>query len=202
MRPRSINFFEIFGFAAAGLGILRVLVAIIQMAGTRGLSASHWFYQIFMLLLFAGVALTVFMAARKRHDVMRAGFYVVAVMTVLALMRGFADGAVWVGSLGVLFDIIDLLVFGALLAAGIALWQREAAEHMVPGGIKTPGAPGGWGQPGAGYPPQGGYPPAVGGQPQPAWPDATSQGVGYPPQQGANPAQPGQQPPYQPPHNP
>ena len=201
MRPRSINFFEMLGFTAAGLGVLRVLIALIMMGSTRPAPlASQWFGQFFLLLLFVGIAAVTWMVSRKRHDVARGAFYVVAAMTGLALLQGFGSLGTWEGSLGILFNIIDLLTFGALLGAGIALYRPEAAAHMVPGGIKTSPTPGGnWGNPGAGagqgYPPVGGYPPAVppaqgsgygthGAADQtssPVWHDSPTQGVGYPP---------------------
>lgn len=205
MRPRSIRFFEMLGWTAAGLGVLRVLIAIILMAGTRpSPPASAWIGQIFLLLLFGLIAVVATMVSHKRHDVARGAFYVIAAMTVLAL-PGPGSVGVWAGSLAVLFYIIDVLTIGALLGAGIALFQPEAAAHMVPGGIKTATAAG-WGQPGvsggAGYPPQqGGYPGTTppGGPAQPVWHDTPSQGVGAPAQPAA---QPGQQPPYPPPPNP
>lgn len=208
MQPRSIKLFEIAGLTAAGLGLVRVLIGIIMIASARPApGAGVWLTQVFLLLLFVGVGLVTLLASRKRHDVGRGAYYVIAAMTILALWQGFGDGVpVRDSSLVALISFLDLLVFGALLGGAIALWQPEAAAHMVPGGIKAPAAPA-WGQPG--YPPQGGYPPAgVPGASQPVWHDSPTQGVGYPPAGAApQPGQPGQpvhpqqpgQPPYQPP---
>jgi hypothetical protein len=201
MRPRSIAYFEMLGWTATGLGVLRVLIAIIMMASARPAPpASLWFGQVFLLLLFAGIGVVTFLVSKKRHDVARGAFYVFAVMAVIASF-GLGDGGAWIGSLAALLSIIDVLTIGALLGAGIALFQPEAAAHMVPGGIRTPTAPA-WGQPGlpggAGYPPPGAYPGGVatGGQSQPVWQEPPAQSMATPGQPGP---QPGQQPPYQPP---
>ena len=164
MRPKSINLFEIFGWTAAGLGILSVLVAIIQLSGVRNLGASPYLYQFFLLLLFAGLGAAAFMAARKRHDLARAAFFVFAAVIAVALLMRVDEIDVWRGSLIVLFNVLDLLIIGALIAAAIALLDRQAAGWMVPGGIRTPAAPLGWSAPpgsstGPGYPQSGGFPP-------------------------------------------
>ena len=202
MRPKTINQFEKLGWGAAALGSVSVFVMFIQALSQRVTGAAGFFLMIFVLLLFGALALAVYYASRRRHDLGRWGFVVCAtVVAILLVSRINGLGAGGEG-MALLYLILDMATLAGLMGATILLLQPESQAWFALGPIipaprpaAQPPYPGYGAPPHTQYPGQPGqpvYPPQDYSQPvyppAPAYPPAPGQPA-HPPE-GASPAPP------------
>ncbi len=162
MRPKSITIFEILAWVTVGLFGLNVLMVLIQLGrfGSRAFTGEVvMFFIILPLLLTVGLAVTNYLAARKRSGVGRWIYIGIAGVILLLSLIGMAQGGGTRGALDLLLTIAQL---GLLIASVVFLLLPDSAAWF--GGTQNPYAP-----PYGGYPPQpsGTWPPAAPPQPQP-----------------------------------